>query len=331
MSEAADESIVARWRRRAVTVPVLLLLWGLGTAALTLLPLVALGDVVARRRFGRSRTLIFFAAFLWCELLGLAAATAIWLLVWRSPARYLAANAWLQARWGHTLFAAARWLYAVRVRVEGEVPRPGSAPLLVFVRHVSTGDTVLPIELLAFPLGWRVRYVLKRELLLDPCLDIVGHRLPNQFVRRQSDKTDEQVARVVSLLDGMGSGDALVIYPEGTRYSAKKREQALARLRDKGPSPALTLAEELGHTLSPLRAGPLALLERNRGADLLVLAHRGLEGFASLASLTSGALVGGELRVKLLYTCFADLPRDAAGQRRRLAELWREVDRFAAG
>ena len=32
----------------------------------------------------------------------------------------------------------------------------------------------------------RLRYVLKRELLWDPCLDIVGQRVPNIFVDRDA-------------------------------------------------------------------------------------------------------------------------------------------------
>ena len=40
----------------------------------------------------------------------------------------------------------------------------------------------------------RLRYVLKHELRWDPCLDIVGWRLPNAFVRRGAQDTAGDVA-----------------------------------------------------------------------------------------------------------------------------------------
>ena len=59
------------------------------------------------------------------------------------------------------------------------------------------GDTVLPVVFFALPTGVRLRYVLKRELLFDPCLDIVGQRLPNYFARRGAGATEQEVAGVV--------------------------------------------------------------------------------------------------------------------------------------
>jgi hypothetical protein len=57
------------------------------------------------------------------------------------------------------------------------------------LRHASIGDTLLASALVGRPHGifW-LRYVLKRELLWDPCLDVVGNRLPHVFVDRASDR-----------------------------------------------------------------------------------------------------------------------------------------------
>jgi hypothetical protein len=59
-------------------------------------------------------------------------------------------------------------------------------PVIVFLRYASVADTLLPAVFLANPNGLKLRYVLKHELLLDPCLDIVGNRLPNSFVQRSA-------------------------------------------------------------------------------------------------------------------------------------------------
>lgn len=329
-----DDGFGGRWARRAVTLPATFALTAAATVILPAVLVVALvADALGRRRWALSRTALMLAGFLWCESLGLLAAGAIWLIsgggFGRGRRGFLDANARLQAVWGNTLLGIGTGLFGMRVVVEGEAPRPGGRPLLVFVRHASTADTVLPVALLSYPLGWRLRYVLKRELLVDPCLDVVGHRLPNVFVRRGGERTAEEVARVVALAEGMDGGDALVIFPEGTRYTPRKRAEVLARLAERGPSPSLDLAGELVATLSPLRQGPLALLARG-GMDLLVIAHTGFEAAESLASFTRGTLIGGTLRIRLRRIRAEDIPGDAAGQARMLADLWREVDRFAA-
>ena len=48
----------------------------------------------------------------------------------------------------------------------------------------------------AIPHQVRLRYVLKRELLLDPCLDIVGNRLPNCFVARSGADAQADIDKV---------------------------------------------------------------------------------------------------------------------------------------
>jgi hypothetical protein len=128
----------------------------------------------------------------------------------------------------------------------------------------------------------------------------------------------------------MGPGEALAIYPEGTRFTPAKRTRVLAKLRERGPSLALELAEQLQHTLSPLQKGPLALLAQNRGADLLVIGHTGLEVTGSLPALFRGGLIGKQVHIFIRHIPFAQLPNTAEGQAELLAQLWLEVDRFVA-
>ena len=79
----------------------------------------------------------------------------------------------------------AQRIFGITIEVEGtDELRDG--PIIVFLRHSSVADTLLPAVFIANPNGLKLRYVLKHELLWDPCLDIVGNRLPNSFVRRGS-------------------------------------------------------------------------------------------------------------------------------------------------
>lgn len=333
-----DEGFLRRWGRRALTIPAVLLLALGGTAVAPLaFPLTLLVDLAGRRRLGLTRGLAMFLVFLWCETLGLGAALVLWLLLGWRRAPFLAANARLQALWGQALFSAGQRILGMRVEIEGAAPPTGHRPLLVLVRHASTIDTLLPVVLLSYPLGWQLRYVLKRELLVDPCLDVVGNRLPNRFVRRGAHRTGAEVAAVLGLHDDLTPADAVVLFPEGTRFTPARRQRLLDKLASRAAAGDSTAAEELAlsrdlqASLSPLRAGTLALLEHNPGADLLVVAHAGFEVATTMATFTRGATVGKTARIRLLHVPFPALPRDPAAQARLLATLWREVDRFALG
>jgi 1-acyl-sn-glycerol-3-phosphate acyltransferase len=333
---AVSESFLTRWGRRAITIPATLCI---ATAASILvpllLPLVFVVDLIVRRRFGLTRTVLFILFFLWCETFGIFAAFVLWLVFVGTYAdkhqrAFLRANSRLQAIWVQTLFSASRLLFQMRLTIEGAAPPPGHRPLLVFVRHASSIDTALPIVLLSYPLRYQLRFVLKRELLLDPSVDIVGQRIPNRFVRR-GDRSIDETERIVGLYENLHADDAIIIFPEGTRFSERKRRDVLAQLVIHGPSPTLEMAESLQHTLSPLRKGALALLEKNPGCDLLVVAHRGLESATSFAGLVHGTLVGTNVGVRIFHIPFEELPKDVDGQKRLLSDIWRKVDRFAAG
>jgi 1-acyl-sn-glycerol-3-phosphate acyltransferase len=84
-------------------------------------------------------------------------------------------------------------------------------------------DTMLPAHLVANPTGFRLRYVLKKELLADPTLDIGGNRLPNYFINRGAGDSAKETEAVRRLASDLGSNDGVLIYPEGTRYSEEKR------------------------------------------------------------------------------------------------------------
>lgn len=341
-NEAATshEGFWRRLRRRLLTVPLVFAVTILFVAALPLLLLVAaLIDLLRgplRGRLVLCRGLLFFATFLLLESAAIVGVTLLWLvhLILRDEAFFVRANRAAQTWWSTTLYRSGEYFFSLRTHIEGSLPPPDPEalkvpPLLVFVRHASTADTVLPVVLLATR-GYRLRYVLKRELLLDPCLDIVGQRLRNYFVARGGKETEQDLLGVDALAADLGSGDALVIYPEGTRFTAAKRARILTRLREQGPADTLALADSLTQTLPPLQRGPLRLLERNRTADLLLIGHVGLDAAGSLGELLQGELVNQDVRIHIERIPFAELPQDPLAQRQLLADKWRQIDAFIA-
>ena len=95
-----------------------------------------------------------------------------------------------------------------------------------------------------------------------------------------------------------------------------------------GEAPRLREADALRHVLPPRRGGVLALLEAAPTADVVILAHTGLEDAARLGDLWRGSLVGGTIEVELWREPRAEIPADAAGREAWLQDCWRRVDQW---
>ena len=326
------ESLASIWRRRAVSIPACL---GLAVVCAVTAPLwiciVALLDAVNGQRgtWPRTRALCFFGVYLGCEVAGIALAGSLWLLTLGGrligARRYRDANETLQRAWTSALFGGAKWLFSIRVVIDGaECARRG--PLLLFVRHASTADTVLTAALVANPHRLSLRYVLKRELLWDPCLDIVGRRLPNAFIGRSRQRARDEIAAIARLGADLDPTSAVLIYPEGTRFSADKLETSLSTLRARGDDELALIAAGFEHVLPPRTGGALALLAAAPNVDAVFVEHVGFEGAASLPSFWGGALIGKTIHVRLRRIPAATIP--ALDRDRWLFEQWREVDRW---
>lgn len=328
------ESFLSIWTRRALTVPMYLalaVLWFVG-APVWLLATTAADVVSGRgRMLPRTRALGFFGLYLACEVAGVTLATLLWLATLGGriggPGRYLEANAALQRWWTGTLFKGSVRLFSMMVHVEG-LELAQSGPLLLFVRHASTADTVLAAALVANPHRLLLRYVLKRELLWDPCLDIVGRRLPNAFVDRTGSRSRAEVAAVARLGKDLDARSAVLIYPEGTRFTAEKLARGLQALRERNQERLVAIASGFRHVLPPRLGGPLALLEAAPGVDLLLVEHTGFEGAGSFTRLWSGGLVGQSIRVRLRRFSAGTIP--AMGRDEWLFERWAEMDDWIA-
>lgn len=307
--------------------------WSLLTSLAPLLVLgVGLRDVVRRSRGAGLRLLAMLWVFLLSELVGVALAGLLWLRhvlhVGRDHDAFLEDNYRLQRGWARVLLAAARGVLGLRFTVEGdEQAVPG--PVIVLMRHTSIVDTILPVVFLGARHGLRLRYVLKNELRMDPCLDIVGERLPNAFVDRAGD-TAREVEAVGRLADGLGPRDGVLIYPEGTRFTPRRQQRARERLAERDPE-LHERALRLRCVLPPRPGGTLALLEHGLpGADVVIVAHTGLERLVRMHDVLSGGLVGAEVRVRMWRIAGADVPEERGARVRWLFDRWAAVDAFAA-
>ncbi|HEX9977982.1 MAG TPA: 1-acyl-sn-glycerol-3-phosphate acyltransferase, partial [Acidimicrobiia bacterium] len=238
MTAGLTETGWARLRRRIRTVPVHLALFG---AVTVLAPLWAVVGIVIdlHRTLVRKRPAMALRmfAFGWVYL-AVGAFCLVTLLGHWIAAGFGDSQAFMRERsyhlqefWAKSLFGSFRRIFRVDVSVEGlDTVAPG--PILVLMRHASIVDTLLPNVLVTQAAGIRLRYVLKKELLSDPTMDIAGNRLINHFVDRSGDAGTE-VRAVLALADGMTAGDGVIIYPEGTRFTTARRQRILDGLGDR--------------------------------------------------------------------------------------------------
>lgn len=315
--------------RRTVTVTAVVVLFAGVNAAMPLL-LIAAGAVDLYRLARRLRrpVALRLVAFLWLYLLGeLWALIALAAVAPLPRAASREATFALQQAWAAWNFNSMRALLGLEVVVEGSDQVP-PAPIILLARHASMVDTLLPARYVVREHGIRLRYILKRELLFDPVIDIGGNRLPNHFVDRGSGGSEREIAAIKALAAGLEPDQGMLIYPEGTRFSEEKRDRYLAPLAGRGGVVG-EVASRLERVLPPRPGGTLALLEAT-GADVVVLAHRGLEGFASIRDIWSGGLVGARVDLRLWRIPRSEIPAERRARIEWLFRVWADVDAWVA-
>lgn len=230
----------------------------------------------------------------------------------------------LRIRWARMHLAGIRSLFGLRFEIEG-LENAGPGPVLVFIRHASIIDNMLPDAVIGHGHGLGLRYVIKRELQMLPTIDIGGRWVPTIFVRRGSTDTAGEVARLRGLAHDLGPGEGILVYPEGTRHTPEKLARAQEIIAERQPAVA-PLANRLRHLLPPRLGGPLALLDEARGADVVVCGHVGLDGFEYISDIWSGGLVGTVVRIRFWRFSAAEVPTSETDRIAWLYDRWQTLD-----
>ncbi len=312
-----------RWRRRAVSLTLLAI-------AASLAPLIgppalagaALLDAIDRRGT-RARALAFVLLYIACQSVGVVACGVIWLRHRGDSAAFRTANHALQERWASTLLGGLMRLFRMKISLTGEA-EPERGPYLLLVRHVSSADTLLPMIAIALRHRLRTRYVMKAELLWDPCLDLVGQRVPNTFVRRGGADPEAAAARLGALCRDLDPDEIVVLYPEGTRFTEARRQRALDRLSEQPAAQAR--ARALTRTLLPRTRGIAAMRSAAPDLDVVVLGHSGLEGVRGMSDLTGGALLDRTLHLHAWRTPGAAVPTAPPALDAWLFDQWHRLE-----
>jgi SAM-dependent methyltransferase len=325
-----DEPFAARLLRRSRGIGLQLILFVLLTALSPLLvACAAVTDLLLwlrRRKPWMATRLLAFAWWgLFCELRGLLGLTWIRLVTIGRPPHVDRRVFRLRRQWLGGHLRGMRRIFRLRFEIDG-LEHAGRGPLVILMRHASTVDTLLPETFVSIEHDMWSRYVLKRELLALPTIDIGRRWVPTVFVRRGQGDPEGEAQRVRTLATGLAPDEALIIYPEGTLYSAGKLARAQQVIAERQPSQS-ALAARLRHVLPPRMAGTIGALQAAPTADVVVFGHLGLDRFEYPRDMWRGDLVGTTVRMKLWRYPAADVPRDSDDALTRwMYERWFELD-----
>jgi 1-acyl-sn-glycerol-3-phosphate acyltransferase len=326
-------------RVRRIAGPLLL---GALVAAIVLLPVLALLAVVVSvwlpGRWRALRLLAFALVYLALEVAALAAAAVLWVL--SGFGRRLDTRAFQAAHYTvlrlvlDALMRVAQRLFALRLVTDGEswsplddgVPGSTNA-MVVLSRHAGPGDSFLLVHtLMNRDHLRRPRIVLKDLLQLDPLIDIHLNRLPNHFVSAGPGAGDRSEAAIAELARGLGEEDALLIFPEGANFTPQRRTRAIQRLRDRGLRSAVRRAEAMRRVLPPRPGGVAAALTAAPRADVVFVAHTGLEHLSTVRDLWRGLPMDKTLHLRWWFVPAAEVPKEESQLTDWLYRWWETID-----
>ena len=269
-------------KRRLISMPGLILGAVILTVAIPVwLPLVLVIDACRLRwRFPLARLLSFAVCWAWLETVGVVCSAFYWLT---AQSKNLTKHYALQRWWADRLLAALKATCGFSVEVEEiEALQPG--PILMFARHASLADSLVSAYVVTTLAQMKPRYVLKRELLADPCLDVVGQRLPNHFLDRNATDSTPELQALEALVTDIDVSTVGIIFPEGTRANEKKRKRAIEKIALIDSSRADRL-HDMKHLLPPRPAGAAAMLRGCPSADVVFAWHVGFEGLDTFGGI----------------------------------------------
>jgi 1-acyl-sn-glycerol-3-phosphate acyltransferase len=317
-----------------------LLIAALAAAVISLPVLVVVAVIVSIWLPGRwyaLRLLAFGLVYLALEVVGLAAAAVLWVASGfgrrsDTPAFRSAHYTVLRLLLDVVMRSAGR-LFALQMVTDGtswsplDDGVPGSTnAMVVLCRHAGPGDSFLLVHTLMNRDHLRQpRVVLKDVLQLDPLIDTYLNRLPNHFVTHEPGAPSSEDA-IADLARDMGDEDALLIFPEGANFTPKRRFRAIQRLRRRGLVAAGRRAEAMRNVLPPRPGGVTAAVRAAPHADVVFVAHTGLEHLSTVRDIWRGLPMDKTLRLRWWFVPADEVPADDTELTDWLYRWWETID-----
>jgi 1-acyl-sn-glycerol-3-phosphate acyltransferase len=337
--------------RRLALVPLVVVIAACLVALTPLVALASLASALVRRWTGhghRSRPLrVAWLALTWS--VGEMAALTVLLCLWivsgfggrLDTEPYRSRHYAVMERFLNQIYRAAERACGLRVEVAGppDEALADDRPVIVLSRHAGPGDSLLVVHHLLTVCGRRPRVVMKATLQLDPSLDVVANRVPNAFLRHRSPAPAgsyatagrpqaDQIRQVRRLAAGLGGRDALLLFPEGGNWTPQRWRRGIDRLRRRGHADLAERAAAMPNLLPPRTGGAFAAIGACPSADVIFVAHTGLDKLVSVRDVWQSLRTDVTVRARWWRVPAAELPRgaDHETQVNWLFDWWERLD-----
>lgn len=322
------DRVPPRWLRRLVLAPlVIVICLAFVAVSPVLLFIAAVADVFVPGKWRIVRIVAFATFYLFMEAAGL-------LVLFGSWVRYGFRTNTEAAIDGHyglmrfylkLMYGAVGLLFGLRLHIHDlQPPQPG--PVLVFSRHAGPGDSLMLIGAMMLAFDRRPRIVMLAKLQWDPLFDTMFNRLPNRFISHEKRKSDQFVAAIADLAEGLGDRDGLVLFPEGKDFKQHLRRRAIDLLRTRGFHRHADRAEGMLHVLPPRHRGPLAAIQSAPEADVVFVAHTVLEELGTFGELWQRIPLDDPLDARYWRMPANEVPHDQDEFIEWLYGWWERVD-----
>jgi 1-acyl-sn-glycerol-3-phosphate acyltransferase len=223
-------------------------------------------------------------------------------------------------------FREARRVLALRIETDGPTPdaHPG-VPILVACRHAGPGDSFILIHALMHWYRREPRVVLKDTLAWDPAIDVLLNRIPARFIDPRGGEVERHIEE---LARGLDENDAFVIFPEGGNFTPERRQRGIDRLRKLGMERMAVRAEEMTHVLAPRPGGFIAALDGAPDADVVLVAHTGLDHLATVTDIWRELPLDKQLIMRWWRVPRTEIPQGREARIDWLFSQWEEIDRW---
>jgi len=225
---------------------------------------------------------------------------------------------------------AQRWLASLDINVPAEESTEATRalerdrPLLFFSRHAGPGDTILLIDRLLTRFDRLPSVVFKQSVAIDPCIDLIGHRLPHAVLDTSHKEACE--ARIEQVAAELGNRGVLLLFPEGGNFTTERRRRAVRKLWRTGRQQEAAKADRMSHVLPPRPSGALAALRGNPGADVIFAAHSGLGLAAFPREIWRETRLGKTFNTHMWLAPAADRPIQPDAQVDWIYDWWKRLD-----
>jgi 1-acyl-sn-glycerol-3-phosphate acyltransferase len=330
--------------RRLALVPLVVVIAACLVALTPLVALASWASALVRRWTGhghRSRPLrVAWLALTWS--VGEMAALTVLLCLWivsgfggrLDTEPYRTRNYAVMERFLNQIYRAAERACGLRVEVAGppDEALADDRPVIVLSRHAGPGDSLLVVHHLLAVCGRQPRVVMKATLQLDPSVDVVANRVPNAFLHRRPNGVRfgdrQQVEQIRRLAAGLGRRDALLIFPEGGNWTPLRWRKAIERLRRQGHAELVQRAAAMPNLLPPRTGGAFAAIGACPSADVIFLAHTGLDKLVSVRDVWQSLRTDVTVHARWWRVPAAEVPRgaDHETQVAWLFDWWERLD-----